>query len=148
MSNKIIKPFGVIFALLTSLSLLFPLYKATFNDGESMTVILRGYDLSEFSIWGVAVMFVPIVLIVAMLLKLKEKVKTVIVVSAFALGNASVYVANDSMYEWLCNNVTGTVNSFNGLNFYVAFLLCASVFCFMCCIDKKCNSKTENKKRD
>lgn len=135
--KKTTKIFGVIFATLTALSLFLPIYKATFTDGESMTLLLRGYELYEFSAWGVVTMLAPLILIATMFTKFSKKTKCAMVVCAFVLGNISVHIANTSMRDWLYSNATGMVFPYDGLIFYSVFLLCALVFCFVDCIKKK-----------
>ena len=107
--KKTAKIIGIIFAVLTTLSLFLPIYKASFTDGESMTLLIRGYDLYEFSPWGIVTILVPFVLIATMFTRFGKKIKCAIVMCIFVLGNISVHIANISVRDWLYSNATGMV---------------------------------------
>lgn len=77
--GKITKLLGIIFAVLTLLSLTAPLYKTNFTDGESMTLLLHGFDLYEFSAWGVVTALIPLLLIGIMFTKFSDKIKSALI---------------------------------------------------------------------
>lgn len=137
--KKITKILGIFFAVLTALSMFFPIYKTTFTDGESMTLLLHGYDLYEFSGWGVLAMMVPILIIGIMFAKFDDKIRSALIMSMFVLGNVSVQNAKIAMQEWVYSEATEMVYSYGGLIFYSFLLLCSSVFCYIGCVKKNSN---------
>ena len=142
MSKKITKIIGIIFAVLAAVSLAFPIYETTFTDGESMTLLLRGYDLYEFSAWGVVTILIPLLIVGIMLAKFDDRIKSALIMGTFIFGNVSVHSAKNAMREWIYGEATDMVYPFTGLFFYVVFLFCSSAFCYVYCIMKTSGSKT------
>ena len=136
MSKKITKIIAIIFAVLAAVSLTFPIYETTFTDGESMTLLLRGYDLYEFSAWGVLAILLPLLIVCIMFSKFNDRIKSALILGTFVLGSISVQISNTAMRDWIYGEATGTVQHFGGLVTYVSFYFCAFVFCFIYCLRK------------
>ena len=61
--KKVFKISAVIFCVLALLSLLLPFYSTYLDGGESYNMAVRGYNASEFSVWGGMIIVLPITLI-------------------------------------------------------------------------------------
>ena len=135
--KKANKFFGMIFAALTTLSLFLPIFKATFTDGESMTLLLRVYDLYEFSTWGLVAMLCPLVVAVFVLIKLDYKIKRLLVVCTCILGCVGAFEGFFAMSQWVYANATGSVEMLGGLIYFMTFFVCTCVFWFVFCMKTK-----------
>lgn len=141
MSKKNMRVAGIVLSILALISLILPIYGTNIREGEGWLVDLRGYDVSEFSVWGIFVILMPIMTIGVMWSKLSDKSKFIITIALGAFGIVSVYLANSAVREWIYNIADGFVYVYGGLSVYVLlFALSAIFFCIFC------NMKEENVK--
>ena len=131
MNKKFLKFTATLFSMITALSLILPIFSTYITGAEAWNMVVRGYNLIEFSPWGSVVFVAPLILVGLIFSDLKNKVKTVgmlalALVDSFAL-NASVIAT----YKWVSEQATGAIELQFGLLIYVIFMLLAEVSFFL-----------------
>ena len=133
MRRSIIRAAGIVFSVLAIISLILPIYGTNITEGEGWLVDLRGYDVPEFSLWGIFVILMPLVSIGVICSKLSEKAKLILTILSGILGIFGAYLANASAREWIYSVADGFVYTYGGLWFYGILFVCSSVlFCIFC----------------
>ena len=123
--EKAMKAVGVFSALLAMAALFGPIYSTYIVDVESCNMIVKGYNLVEFSPWGSVVLLAPLVLVALMLSKLKPAVKTVGTLVLFMLTGVALSGSVASAHTWICGIATGFVEPQSHHLIYALFLLVA-----------------------
>ena len=129
---KIQKTFNLIATILSLsalLSLSLPLYNTTLLDQESCYMVVKLFNLVEFSPWGGFVLLAPIALLGLMLSKLNNNIKTIGLLILFILTGVALCSSTSAAYEWICNLSTGFVQTHPNHLIYAA-LSFLSMFCF------------------
>lgn len=127
--KKIIKYSGITFALLSLLSLSSPMFSTRITDGEACNLIVKGYNLVEFSPWGGIVLLTPLVLLGLMLSKLKSDIKAIGLLGLLILDGVALCGATSAAYSWITDIATGFVKPHMGHLIY-ALLLFLAMVCF------------------
>lgn len=133
MMKKIVKYSGIAFALLSLLSLSLPVFSTQITDGEACDLMVKGYNLVEFSPWGGIVLLTPLVLLGLMLSKLKNATKTVGLIILFVLNGVALCASTSAAYKWMCDVSTGFVEPHMYHVIYALLLFVAMVCFFMWC---------------
>lgn len=124
--NKFLSISGIILSVSALLSLVLPLFSFRILETE---MIIRGYNVVEFSPWGSIVLVAPILLIGLMLSKLKYSFKTIGILSLLILDFFALSDAYSVSYTWALQETTNSVQPHAYHLFYaLAFVL--SGFCF------------------
>lgn len=128
-----IRKFFSILAIMLSLtaiaSLFLPIYSNNLTDGEACNLIVKGYNLIEFSPWGGVVVVAPFVLLGLMLSKLNDTIKTIALLCLFTLNGVALCGSTSAAYKWICDASTGFVQPHMNHLIYVLLFFGAMV-CF------------------
>jgi uncharacterized membrane protein len=143
MMKKIVKYSGIAFALLSLLSLSLPVFSTRITDGEACGLVVKGYNLVEFSPWGGIVLLAPLVLLGLMLSKLKNTTKTVGLIILFALNGVALCASTSAAYKWMYDVSTEFVEP-HMYHVIYAFLLFVAMVCFFAWCN--CSLKTKSLK--
>ena len=133
MMKKIVKYSAIAFALLSLLSLSLPVFSTRITDGEACNLVVKGYNLVEFSPWGGIVLLAPLLLLGLMLSKLRNTTKTVGLIILFTVNGVALYASTSSAYKWMCDISTGFVESHMYHVIYALLLFVAMVCFFVWC---------------
>lgn len=137
MSKKELKTSGMVFTILTFISLLFPWVYAYYGEKfEKCDFTTTGFDMIEFSVWGVILILVPILVLGIMYGRLNEKEKTVSLLVLYLLGNISFYFAVSMGMDWLREASTGYIRLKGFALLYPIFLLGSMVMFYLYCNGK------------
>jgi len=60
MIRKTFKYFSMVLSVFSLITLWFPVFSTRITDGESWNMVVRGYNLAEFSPWGSVVLLTRI----------------------------------------------------------------------------------------
>ena len=123
--EKVTKAVGVFSALLAMVALFGPIYNTYIAEGEACNIIVKGYNLVEFSPWGSVVLLAPLVLVALMLSKLNPAVKTVGALGLFLLTGVALSGSVASAHTWICGIATGFVEPQGHHLIYALFLIVA-----------------------
>lgn len=126
--KRIFRFLCAVLALLSLASLTLPIYSTYITDGEACDMVIKGYNLAEFSPWGGIVLLAPFVLLGLMLSKLKSSVKTIGLLSLLLLDSVALCGATSAAYGWITDIATGFVEPHMGHLIY-AMLLFLSMVC-------------------
>lgn len=142
--SNAIKFTGITFAVLSLFSLILPIYSTFIAEGESCNIVVRMYNLVEFSPLGAFVLIAPSALLILMLSKLKSSVKTIGMITLLLLDCMAVYRTISVAHSWINNVATGVVNSNIGCLIYAGFLILEMIFLWISC--NHLSHGTQNKK--
>lgn len=99
MSKKIYKWSAIVLSVAGYLTLLLPLAKVTERDG--CTMIIRGFNMVEFSPWGSIVLSVPLIIIAILFSHMEKTHKTIGLISVQLLNSVGLYNSINKAYEWI-----------------------------------------------
>lgn len=139
--NKVLRVIGVVLVLFSLLCLSFPIFSTNLTDGESWHMVVRGYNMVEFSPWGSIVLIAPILLIGLMLSKLKYSFKIIGIFSLLMMDCFALSSAYSSTYKWVLQEATGYVHLHMNQLFYILALFLSFV-----CFYIECNYFSEGNK--
>lgn len=125
--KRIFRFLCAVLALLSLASLSLPIYSTYITDGEACDMVIKGYNLVEFSPWGGVVLLAPLVLLGLMLSKLKSSVKTIGLLGLLLLNSVALCGATSAAYSWITNIATGFVKPHMGHLIYALLLFLAMV---------------------
>ena len=102
MSKKHLKTAGTVLTLLSFILMFFSWIYA-YSEGEvvSADITTSGFGLTEFSVWGVILLIVPVLVLGIMYSNLGNKVKTVMILCIYLLSQISFYFAVSIGMDWL-----------------------------------------------
>lgn len=123
--EKVMKAVSVLSALLAMATLFGPIYSTYIAEGESCNMIVKGYNLVEFSPWGSVVLLAPLVLVALTLSKLKPTVKAVGTLALLLLTGVALSGSVVAAHTWICGVATGFVEPQGHHLIYALFLLVA-----------------------
>ena len=123
--NKILKIAGIILSVLTLYSLALPIYSTYI----SCDIVVRGYNLVEFSPWGGVVVLAPLVLLGLTLSKLRNTTKTVGLIGLLVLNGVALCGSTYVAHTWMCDIATGYVEPHMSHLIY-ALLFTVATACF------------------
>ena len=135
--KKITKIAGTIFGGLSILSLALPVYNTYVEGGESMDLTISGYNLAEFSVWGIFVLLIPLIFIVLMHSSIRDTLKSIFCVLMYSLGMISINSSVRAAREWIAGIATGEVYLYSGIIIYTVLLFASAVCYYLSCIYRK-----------
>lgn len=102
MSKKTWKVIGTFLTVMTLILMFFPWISA-YHSGEVENVNLTatGFGLTEFSVWGVILLIMPIIILATIYSRLNSKVKTVMILAIYLFSQISLYCAVSAGMEFL-----------------------------------------------
>lgn len=131
--NKVLRVIGVVLALFSLLCLSFPIFSTNITDGESWHMVVKGYNMVEFSPWGSIVLITPVLLVGLMLSKLKYNFKTIGIFSLLMLDCFALSSAYSATYKWVLQQATGYVHLHMNQLFYILALFLSCVCFYIGC---------------
>ena len=120
---------GIVLAILSVLSLGLPLFSTTLATGEAGRLVVRGYNLVEFSPWGGVAVMVPMVLLGLALSKLNRHVKTMGLLGLCVLTGFALCGAVTAAQTWVRSAADGFVKP-HMCHWIYALLLFFATLCF------------------
>lgn len=127
--NKILRFMSIVLALFSLASLSLPIYSTNITDGEACNLIVKGYNLVEFSPWGGVVILAPVALLGLMLSKLNDTIKMVGLLGLFTFNGVALCGSTSAAYKWICDVSTGFVEPHMNHLVYALLFFVATV-CF------------------
>ena len=112
-------------AALASLAL--PMMSVYCSDGESGTILVRIFNLAEFSIAGFMPMIVPLLLIAAVFIRFPLKWKRLTVIGIFAADAVCTAIAAKNAHAWLAEIGAKSVR-FHPICVIYCLMMIAAVF--------------------
>lgn len=100
---------GLVCGLLSYASLLLPIYTTKMDGEGGSDLIIRGFNLAEFSVWGNLLMAIPIVLFAITYCKVKNKWKNIMFIGTYIFGVITLYYASVAADTWIRDIATGFV---------------------------------------
>lgn len=100
--NFIKSKYSIIALAVVSVSLcFFPILSAKITEGEAYTCVIRGYNLLEFSAFGIVVLIAP-VLVPIILYRCQSKAAKELELMVLLLGNSICYThSGHNVWRWL-----------------------------------------------
>lgn len=139
---RITKLFNVISVLLSIaafISLALPFYSSHVTEGEAYNMVIKGYNLVEFSPLGSVVLISPILLIGLVFSKLQNNHKTIGILSLLPITAIALNHSCSAAYRWMTEQTSSHILLNMNYLFYSLFFLSACVCFFI-----KCNFYCEN----
>lgn len=132
--RRIFRFLCAVLALLSLASLSLPIYSTYITEGEACDMVIKGYNLVEFSPWGGIVLLAPFVLLGLMLSKLQSSIKTIGLFGLLLLDGVALCGAVSAAYSWITDIATGFVEPRMGHLIYATLL-----FLSLLCLWVSCN---------
>lgn len=126
-----LKVSGIVFSLLSYLTLALPIYKTKMDNGENYNMIITGLNFAEFSLWGCLMLVIPIVLIALTYCNIKNRWKSVVLIAIYILNTIVIYNASIAADKWIRDVATGFVLCRPYQLFYAMSLLVSMVCLFI-----------------
>lgn len=130
-----LKRIGIIIGFLTYGILLLPMYETKIGGMESGNLIVRGYNLAEFSVWGCLILVLPILLLGIACCNIGNRWKNLMLMCFYMLNIVSLYFANTFAYEWV-HSIAGGYVQFNLYMPVYALLMLGAVVCLFVYFNK------------
>ena len=127
--RSLMKYGGIVLAVLSLLTLGLPLFSTTLTVGEAGRLVVRGYNLVEFSPWGGVAVVAPLVLLGLALSKLSRPVKTMGLLGLCVLTGFALCGAVAAAQTWVRSTADGFVEPHMSHLFYAALFFFATL-CF------------------
>lgn len=131
--KKILNPLAIIFSLAALTTLILPLFSEYITGGESYNMVIKGYNLVEFSPLGSVVLISPILLIGLILSKLKNSFKTVGTMGLLLLDLLALSHSYSAAYNWIIAETGSHPQVHMNQLFYLLFLFAACLCFFVKC---------------
>ena len=103
------KRFSVLFILLSYISLILPIYRTTIDGEEGCELIIKGYNLVEFSVWGNLIFAIPIIILAITYSRQDGKIKNLLLVAMHLFSIVVFYNASKSADIWIRGVADGFV---------------------------------------
>lgn len=122
MRKKFIVPISLCLILAVA-SLYFPVFK-TYVEGELVSgdIIIRGFNMAEFSPFGSCLIAIPIVLIGLLFGKIRREIKMLSLFVIYIFNVFSAFYACYYAKQWIDDVATGFVQMKGYIIFYVFFM--------------------------
>lgn len=127
--NKILKFMSITLTLFSLASLSLPIYSTHITNGVACNLVIRGYNLVEFSSWGGIVVLAPLVLLGLMLSGLNNNIKTIGLLGLFILDGVALCCSTSAAYKWICE-VSTTFVELHMNHLVYALLYFIAMICF------------------
>ena len=131
--RKVLKVIGVIFAAASILCLFLPIFSTRITEGEAWTMVIKGYNMTEFSPWGSVVLISPLIFIGLLFSKVKNSMKTFVLLILLLIDSYALSNAYSATYKWVLEAATGYVQPHPNHLLYTLALLISSVCIYMVC---------------
>lgn len=124
MTGKLFKVMAIICCVAALKLCILPIMSIHFEDGESCTMIIRGYNLTEFSAWGVVPMLVVFFIPILLSFDLKVSTEEIVLLLLFT-GDMVCYVHSlNAVKVWLIDIGASLISYHAGLILYpMGFLI-------------------------
>ena len=119
---------GVLMAMTALYTLTLPIRTVTFED-RTYEMIIKGYNMPEFSPWGGIVVLAPLVLLGLMLSKLPDRHKTMGLLGLLMLSSTALYNSASAIYQYTTQGTVCYAEPHAGHLLY-GFVLFWAFLCF------------------
>ena len=128
-----LKCLGGLFGILSYVSLLAPIYSTRIDGKEGYELILRGFNLAEFSVWGCLLFSIPVLTFAITYSKISNTWKSMMLIALYILSIIVFYNASIAADTWVREIATGFVmcRPYQIISFACMFasMVCTYVFC-------------------
>lgn len=131
--KKFLNPLAILFSLAAITTLVLPLFSQYIVGGESYNMVIKCYNLVEFSPLGSVVLISPILLIGLILSKLKNSFKTVGTMGLLLLDLLALSHSYSAAYNWIIAEAGSHPQVHMNQLFYLLFLFAACICFFVKC---------------
>lgn len=132
--DRFFENMGVIFSVVSLFSLGLPILSTNITDGEAWNMVVKGYNMIEFSPFGSLVLMTPVLLIGLMFSKIKNSVKTVGILTLLLLDSFAMNCAYLDTYKWVEEQTTSYIKPYQN-----QIISCSLLFLAMICFYVDCN---------
>lgn len=136
------KRFSVLFILLSYISLILPIYRTIIDGEEGCELIIKGYNLVEFSVWGNLIFAIPIIILAITYSRQDGKIKNLLLVAMHLFSIVVFYNASKSADIWIRGVADGFVlcRPYQMISFIFVF---ASMVCSFMYINRDADNVRE-----
>lgn len=128
-----LKCLGGLFGILSYVSLFAPIYSTRIDGKEGYELIIRGFNLAEFSVWGCLLFSIPVLIIAITYSKLNKSWKSMILMALYIFSIIAFYNASIAADTWVREIATGFVmcRPYQIISFACMFasMICSYVLC-------------------
>lgn len=126
------KKFSFLLNLLSYAPLLLPIYATSIDSGEAYELIIKGYNLAEFSVWGSIIFAIPIIIIAITYSSIDNKIKNLLLIAVYLLAIVGFYNASIAADKWIQGVADGFVlcRPYQMISFLFVFvsMICSFVY--------------------
>ena len=142
-----IKKTCLLLNLISYISLILPVYSTMVDSKEGYELIIRGYNLVEFSVWGSLVLAIPVIVLAITYSNQDCSIKNLLLLATYLLSIAGFYNASIAADKWIRDVANGFVlcRPYQMISFVFMF---ASMICSFVYINKEfknCDNELEGK---
>jgi len=126
------KRFSVLFNVLSYISLILPIYRTTIDGEGGCELIIKGYNLVEFSVWGSLIFAFPIIILAITYSRQDNKIKNLLLVAMYLFSIVVFYNASKAADIWIRGVADGFVlcRPYQMISFIFVFasMICSFMF--------------------
>ena len=142
-----IKRVCLLLNLVSYIPLILPIYSTMVDGKEGYELIIRGYNLVEFSVWGSLVFAIPVIVLAITYSNQDCRIKNLLLLATYLLSIAGFYNASIAADKWIRDVANGFVlcRPYQMISFVFMF---ASMICSFVYINKEsknCDNEPEGK---
>jgi len=104
-----IKRISGLLSILSYAFLILPIYSTTIDGEEGCELIIRGYNLAEFSVWGSLVFTIPIIIIAVTYSRQYNKMKNLLLIAIYLFSIVVFHNASVAADTWIRSVADGFV---------------------------------------
>lgn len=123
--SKVFKTISLLLSVAALFSFVLPLFSTVCGEIETQHVVLRGWNLPEFSPWGVLTVFAPILLCGLLASPLPDRWKTVLLLALIVGVPVSYTQAVHAALAWMRTDANTYIQYHYGLAVYPQWMLLA-----------------------
>lgn len=104
-----LKIFGGLFGMLSYAALFAPIYSTRIDGEDGYELVLRGFNLAEFSVWGCLIFSIPILVFAISYSKINKTWKSIMLMALYLFSIVIFYNAGVAADTWVREIATGFV---------------------------------------
>lgn len=128
-----LKFFSGLFGVLSYASLFAPIYSTRIDGEAGYELVLRGFNLAEFSVWGCLLFSIPVLIFAITYSKISNTWKSMMLIALYIFSIIVFYNASIAADVWVREIATGFVmcRPYQIISFASMFasMVCSYVFC-------------------
>ena len=142
-----IKTVCLLLNLISYIPLILPIYSTMVDGKEGYELIIRGYNLVEFSSWGSLMFAIPVIVLAITYSNQDCRIKNLLLLATYLLSIVGFYNASIAADKWIRDVANGFVlcRPYQMISFVFMF---ASMVCSFVYINKEfksCDNELEGK---